>query len=180
MDDAPLGSDDALLTGGALNWLIDLHDNLLAGEIGRFINGIGAIFVTALVLTGAVIWWPGKRLWKQSLTPAPPAKTHRFSWRLHSSLGFWGFVLLFGWAITGIYFAFPEPFEWLIDALDPDPLDFERPGEGILLTLIQLHFGRFGGLSIRILWVILGLLPAVLFITGFVVWLKRLRAHQIE
>jgi uncharacterized iron-regulated membrane protein len=41
------------------------------------------------------------------------------------------------------------------------------------LTFIRLHFGRFGGLSIRILWVILGLLPTVLFVTGFIVWWKR-------
>ncbi|HJP36711.1 MAG TPA: PepSY domain-containing protein [Gammaproteobacteria bacterium] len=38
-----------------------------------------------------------------------------------------------------------------------------------MLTLIRWHFGRFGGLEIRILWVILGLLPAFLFTTGFIV-----------
>ena len=33
--------------------------------------------------------------------------------------------------------------------------------------------GRFGGLGIRILWAVLGLLPAVLFVTGFVLWWTR-------
>ncbi|NNC65037.1 MAG: PepSY domain-containing protein, partial [Gammaproteobacteria bacterium] len=48
-----------------------------------------------------------------------------------------------------------------------------RPGEEMLLTLIRWHFGRFGGLTIRVLWVILGLIPAAMFVTGFIVWWKR-------
>ena len=86
--------------------------------------------------------------------------------------------MMLGWALTGIYFAFPEPFEWFFNTFDSDPTDFERPGEGILLVFIDLHFGRFGGLSIRILWVILGLLPAALFLTGFIVWWKRMRQKR--
>ncbi|MAQ20433.1 MAG: hypothetical protein CMD52_02815 [Gammaproteobacteria bacterium] len=41
------------------------------------------------------------------------------------------------------------------------------------IFIVQLHFGRFGWLAIRTLWVVLGLLPAVLFITGATVWWKR-------
>lgn len=163
-----------------MEWLVDLHDNLLAGALGRDINGVFALLITVLILTGAVIWWPGRRRWRRSVLPLPPSGTKRFSWHLHSALGLWGFVLLFSWAITGVYFAFPEPFEWFFNTYDTDPTDYERPGEGILLVLIRWHFGRFGGLTIRILWVILGLIPAVLFITGFVVWWKRVvvRARQ--
>ena len=87
-----------------------------------------------------------------------------------------GFVLLSGWAITGVYFAFPEPFEWFFNTFDNNPENFQRPGEEILLLLIQWHFGRFGGVGIRILWVILGLLPVVLYVTGFTVWWKRIRS----
>jgi uncharacterized iron-regulated membrane protein len=42
-----------------------------------------------------------------------------------------------------------------------------------LLALIRWHFGRFGGLGVRTLWVVLGLLPAALFVTGFIVWWRR-------
>ena len=163
-----------------LEWLVDLHDNLLAGTVGRDFNGLGAILVTIMVLTGAVIWWPGRGRWRRSLVVVPPSKTRRFSWHLHSAIGLWGFVLMLGWALTGIYFAFPEPFEWFFNTFDSDPTDFERPGEGILLVFIDLHFGRFGGLSIRILWVILGLLPAALFLTGFIVWWKRMRQKRSD
>ena len=114
----------------------------------------------------------------RSVSVVRPSRTRRFFWHLHSAAGLWGFILLFGWATTGIYFAFPEPFEWFFNSFDNDATDFQRPGEGILLLFIDWHFGRFGGLGIRILWVALGPLPAILFCTGFVVWWKRIRAGQ--
>jgi uncharacterized iron-regulated membrane protein len=160
----------------AMEWLVKLHDDLLGGEVGRKVNGIGGMLVMALVLTGAVIWWPGRRRWTRSLLlrrsgPAPP----RLAWQLHSVLGFWCFALLFIWAATGVYFAFPQPVESLIDYFDSDLNDFERPGEQLLLSLIQLHFGRFGGLGIRVSWAVLGLVPAALFVTGFALWWRRVR-----
>ena len=42
-----------------VEWLVNLHSNLLAGSTGRLANGIGATCLTALCLTGAFIWWPG-------------------------------------------------------------------------------------------------------------------------
>ena len=156
-----------------MEWGVDFHDNLLAGSAGRTVNGVAAILVTVLLITGAVLWWPGKTRWPRSLIVPRPAKTRRFSWHLHSALGLWGFVLLFGWAVTGIYFAFPGPFEAAFNYLAADAETYPRPGEEILLTLIRWHFGRFGGLTIRVLWVILGLIPAALFITGFIVWWRR-------
>ena len=173
----PDGSFDAgyPLTLRIVEWLVDLHNNLLAGSVGRDINGVFAMLLMVMVLTGAVIWWPGRRRWSRSVIVVRPSRTRRFFWHVHSAAGLWGFVLLFGWAITGIYFAFPEPFEWFFNTFDDDPTDFQRPGEGILLLLIDWHFGRFGGLGIRTLWVVLGLLPAILFCTGFVVWWKRIR-----
>ena len=84
-----------------LEWLVDLHDNLLAGAVGRDINGLGPILVTVMVLTGAVIWWPGRGRWRRSLVVVPPSKTRRFSWHLHSAIG-WGGVVLMG----GLFFLF--------------------------------------------------------------------------
>jgi uncharacterized iron-regulated membrane protein len=157
----------------AVEWLVDLHDNLLAGPTGRLLNGIGGLLVTALILTGAFIWWPGRRRVWRSMAIGKPQASRRFAWQLHNALGIWSFALLFVWAITAVYFAFPEPVERSIDFFDDDLNDTERPGEAFLLALIQLHFGRFGGLWVRFLWLVLGLLPAVLFVTGFVLWWTR-------
>ncbi len=165
--------DPALLR--VLEWLVDLHDNLLAGSTGRLLNGIGALLLLVVLLTGAVLWWPGKSRWWQGLVLNRPFNSLRFVRQLHSFLGFWALAMLLLWALTAVYFAFPETFEALIDYFDPDLEDAHRPGEQLLYQGVNLHFGRFGGLFIRTLWVVLGLLPAALFVTGFLTWWKRQR-----
>jgi uncharacterized iron-regulated membrane protein len=157
----------------AEEWLVVLHDDLLLGPTGRLVNGLAGILTTVLAITGAVIWWPGRHRWRDSLVVSAPLKSRKFLWQLHSSVGFWAFALVFVWSLTAVYFAFPEPVEGTIEYFDSDPTDSVRPGEPVLLALIQMHFGRFGGLWVRYLWVLLGLLPAVLFVTGFALWWTR-------
>ena len=157
----------------AVEWLVDLHDNLLAGETGRLLNGMGGALFMVLILTGGWLWWPGWRHILRSLKVGKPQASRRFTLQLHSVLGILSFALLFVWALTAIYFAFPEPFEGTVDYFDADLNDLERPGEWVILELIKLHFGRFGGLGVRFLWLALGLVPAILFVTGFVLWWTR-------
>ena len=49
----------------SVEWIVDLHENLLFGMNGRSVNGIGATCVIVLCLTGAVIWWPGINNWRR-------------------------------------------------------------------------------------------------------------------
>src|SRR3954469_21260714 len=42
-----------------MEWFVDLHDNLLAGETGRKINALFGGLLCLLCLTGVVIWWRG-------------------------------------------------------------------------------------------------------------------------
>ena len=39
--------------------------------------------------------------------------------------------------------------------------------------MTRLHFGRAYGLFVKVLWVVLGLVPCALAITGVMVWLDR-------
>ncbi|MBN4002089.1 PepSY-associated TM helix domain-containing protein [Nostoc sp. LPT] len=48
-------------------------------------------------------------------------------------------------------------------------------GDRILNSFTPLHYGTFGGLPTRILYVFIGLAPLILFITGFVMWRYRKR-----
>ena len=48
-------------------------------------------------------------------------------------------------------------------------------GDRILNSFTPLHYGTFGGLLTRILYVFVGLAPLILFITGFVMWRYRKR-----
>jgi uncharacterized iron-regulated membrane protein len=156
----------------SIEWLTRLHDDLLMGRDGRKLNGIGGILFLLMTVSGVILWWQGTRRWRDGLI-IRRAAARSFNWQLHSFLGFWSLLLMFAWGITAVYFAWPGLFDWLIDWLDDDVYDFERP-DGFLLFLIDLHFGRFRGLMwANILWIFLGLLPAVMFITGFILWYKR-------
>lgn len=105
-------------------WMSDFHTNLLFGEKGRLINGAGAVFLTLLSITGAIIWWPGVKNWRRGLTIQRKANWKRINWDLHSALGFWTFLFIFMWSFTGIYVVFPTPFQKLINSFAP--LDYYR------------------------------------------------------
>ncbi len=141
-----------------MEWLVDLHDNLLLGNTGRLVNGIAAILVTMLSLAGAVIWWPGIKNWRRSLTIKWNARFARLNWDLHSAVGFWCFLFVLMWAISGIYFSFPAVFGWLDNRT--------------LFWLARLHFGRMGWFA-EAVWTVMGLVPAILFVTGALMWWNR-------
>ena len=54
----------------------------------------------------------------------------------------------------------------------------ESLGRLLVQWAIPLHFGIWGGLATRILYVVLGLLPAVAFVTGIWRWRLRKRAER--
>ncbi len=43
----------------------------------------------------------------------------------------------------------------------------------LVLLMMPVHYGRFGGLPIRVLWALAGFAPAFLFITGCAMWWNR-------
>ena len=239
-----------------LRWLQDLHFNLLSGATGRIVNGVGALFLLLLCMTGLVVWWPGIRNWRRGLTVDFSKKWKRVNWDLHSAAGFWTAVLLLMWAVTGAYCAWPREFAALVNCFSPvsvaavpkpdprapapttppPPLDAllaearmrspgaklagvvfpasakgnwviymareavgeyettdyhyfdprtgkhlavwrrglsRSTGDVVMGWLGPLHFGNFGGIGLKILWVILGLTPPVLFVTGFLMYWNR-------
>jgi len=156
----------------AMEWLVSLHDELLLGRAGKTVNGFGGLLMLVMLVTGVILWWQGKRSWQQGLVIS--SKSPRgILWQLHNFAGFWAIFLLFVWGITAVYFAWPEPFDAVIDRLDDNPDDGDRP-DGWLLFLIRMHFGRFrDALWANILWMLLGLVPALLYMTGFILWYRR-------
>jgi uncharacterized iron-regulated membrane protein len=158
-----------------VTWLADLHDNLLAGHTGRLVNGAGAILIAVLAIAGFVLWWPGRSNWWRRMSLRRGVGGRRFILDLHNMLGFWLFLFVIVWALGGIYFAFPDPFNALADAFkageDETPASFFV--QDALAVLARLHFGRAYGLTIKILWGVLGLVPCVLFVTGVLMWWWR-------
>jgi uncharacterized iron-regulated membrane protein len=159
----------------ALLWLVDLHDNLLLAQTGRVMNAAGGIFTLLVAFTGLIIWWPGIDTWRRSLSFRWKSNPKGINWTLHSALGFWTCAFLIMWAVSGIYLSIPKTFNAAVDFFEPayPPGREMRKGDLVLYWLTQAHFGRFDGIGVKILWTILGLAPAVLFVTGTVMWWKR-------
>lgn len=146
-------------------WLVDLHDNLLTGDRGRLANGIAAIIVTVLSLAGAIVWWPGIKHWRRSLSVTWTPNLVRFNWGLHSALGFWCFLFVLMWGISGIYFSFPGVFGIF--------------GNRFLFWLARFHFGRMGWFP-QAVWTIVGLIPAILSVTGILMWWNRVLRKRLR
>lgn len=49
----------------------------------------------------------------------------------------------------------------------------------IFAAFAPIHYGEFGGLPIKVLWALLGLLPSVLFVTGFITWWRPVRRKAL-
>ena len=171
--------------------LLELHDDLLAGETGRSINGVGALLVIVVAFTGMVVWWPGIRTWRRSLTVPRNAEWQRFTWHLHSTIGFWslGFIVIFG--ISGAYLGNPQWFDYLADRIEP-PTDASRTVDQVIYWLAYLHFGRINGIGIpcsgpglcdwttKFVWALFGLAPAAMFVTGVLMWWNRVVRKKVK
>jgi uncharacterized iron-regulated membrane protein len=159
----------------SIRWLGDLHANLLAGDVGRTANGIGAICLTVICLTGIVVWWPGLRNWRRGLTVYWRSHLARLNWDAHSALGFWfaGFVAM--WGISGIYFAYPNAFNWAAGLVDPR----DRYADQLFSVLAELHFGRFNIVA-KMFWGVTGLVPGILAITGVFLCCRRVLESRRE
>lgn len=160
-------------------WLVRLHDELLLDRPdGPWWNGLLSLVFTVVVLTGAVVWWPGVTRWRRSLTVKASAGWRRFNWDLHSALGAWLFVFMLMWGISGWYLGMPEPLTDIVERFsDPDGVYGERPGDIALTWLSRLHFGRWRnpgwGPWLQAGWAAIGLVPAVMFATGSIMWWNR-------
>ena len=51
-------------------------------------------------------------------------------------------------------------------------------GDVFLRWFYYLHFGNFGGWEVKALWVVLGLVPPFLFVTGALMWWNRVLSRE--
>ncbi len=90
-----------------LDFILDLHRFLLAGDTGKFINGTAVLIMVYMLLSGFILWLP-KKLKKlvSRMGVRWRARFYRVNYDLHSVLGFWSILLLFFIAVTGLYVSF--------------------------------------------------------------------------
>ena len=163
----------------AVAWIEDLHVNLLYGETGRIVNGTAGVLFTLVALTGLVVWWPGIKTWRRSLGVRSTANWKRFNWDLHSAVGFWTFLFVVMWGRTGVIVSFPVPYYDVMNYLFPTNGEITVVADFIFRWSARIHFGTFIW-PVKIIWVLVGLAPALLFVTGTLMWWNRVLKPALE
>jgi uncharacterized iron-regulated membrane protein len=98
-------------------FLFELHVHLLGGEGGKTINGIGALFVLFLSLTGLILWWPRRsgafRLRRSLPRGASPGELLRS----HAASGALAAIPVIVFAATGAAIVFYTPVNAALSAM---------------------------------------------------------------
>jgi uncharacterized iron-regulated membrane protein len=108
------------------NWILkvhDLHVNLLSGKVGNQIVTWSTLCLLLLSLSGITLWWPRKVFHFRRGTPPP-----RLNRDLHYSVGFWSFLAMFAFALTGLGLHYQTGK--LLDLLNTSRTARSMPGHG--------------------------------------------------
>lgn len=242
-----------------LQWVYDLHTDLLLGSTGAYWNGWGGLLLAGMCVSGLVVWWPGQRVWRQGFSWAQRARWKRKNYDVHKLSGLASSGVLAVLAVTGAYWSFPESYErtlaWVTQgpakrnppvvveqagrpraSLDqvlaaaraaipqgemtlfrfagktgtPHSLHVRLPGDwrtqgdnvayvhpqtaevvrvdyhaalplGVRLQrdIYGLHFGTFGGDASRVVWLMVGVVPMVLFGSGLLMYWNRVLSKRV-
>jgi len=156
-----------------VEWLGDIHSDLMLGRgLGRRVNGVGGALFVLMSLSGLILWWQGRARWYEGLVILPRSQRDLW-WQVHSFFGFWALLLMLAWGVSGFQLGFPALVEHLVDWLDDDLGDGHRPTSW-LRFFRAVHFARFGqSAAARWAWIAASFLPTLIFISGFIVWWKR-------
>ncbi len=101
---------------GFFDIVIDLHINLLLGNVGREIVDYATLIFVVMLISGIVLWWPKNRKarsqrfrfdWKNS------TKWRRKNYDLHNVLGFYASWIAIFIALTGLAWG----FDWVNKAI---------------------------------------------------------------
>lgn len=124
--------------------VLSMHMRLLLGErISHHVIGYSVCAFVIILISGIVLWWPGK--WsksqkEKSFTVKWTGSRKRINYDLHNVLGFYAFLLLLIMGITGLVWV----YEWtdnsvrfvangarVIARQQPPLSDTTRPGSGL-------------------------------------------------
>lgn len=84
------------------------------------------------------------------------------------------------WHPNGRSFVYVSPDRAAPSVLRVDDARTASAGAQLLQTFYPLHIGAVGGLLVKWLYVILGLAPAILSVTGTIIWYRRWRRTNTD
>lgn len=125
--DAATGRVLGKVEKGTVDWLIDLHRNLLSGKEGRKAVGVSGIVLFILSISGILMWLTSRRNWRAWISAPRPGSRRRFHFELHRLSGLWACAFLAVMSFTGIGLAFPDSFRQAVQALTGKPPAVRAP-----------------------------------------------------
>jgi uncharacterized iron-regulated membrane protein len=72
-----------------LDWIVDLHQNLLIGKTGRALTGVIGGALLLLSISGLLSWLSGQRDWKRALAVQRKGPWRRVNYHAHKWVGLW-------------------------------------------------------------------------------------------
>lgn len=146
VSDAASGRALGTLQPGWIDWMVDLHRNLLSGTTGR--KAVGAVGIVLFVLsaTGMLMWLTGARNWRAWTSVRRRGSALRFHFELHRATGLWAYAFLTLISFTGIELAYPDTFRSAVQSMTGKPATVKAPKKskaGSMLSLDEyLRLGR--------------------------------------
>ncbi|MCE7043615.1 PepSY domain-containing protein [Dyadobacter sp. CY312] len=101
--------------------VIRLHRYLCMGDTGKIITGISCICFLVIMITGLVLWWPGRKNRKQRFKVKWDASPKRLNWDLHAVFGFYALPFVFLIASTGLVWSYKWVNNLIYLAFDGKP-----------------------------------------------------------
>jgi uncharacterized iron-regulated membrane protein len=89
------------------------------GTWGGLILAVSGIVLLLLVISGLVLWWPGRRKLRRGFKVRRGRGNYKLNYDLHKVVGFVALPFLAMWAITGINFELPKQTEAAWFAVTP-------------------------------------------------------------
>jgi uncharacterized iron-regulated membrane protein len=127
VSDAATGQMLGAIRSNPVDWMVDLHRNLLSGKIGRSIVGGFGIVTFVLSATGLLMWLLGARNWRAWTSVRRGGSTVRFNYELHRAAGLWSYAFLALISFTGIELAYPNTFRDAIQSMTGKPANVKSP-----------------------------------------------------
>ena len=125
--DASSGEVLGFVQASWVDWMVDLHRNLLAGPTGRSTVGAFGIVLFVLSATGIVMWLTGPRNWRAWISVRRKGSATRFNYELHRASGLWAYVFLGLISFTGIELAYPNSFRDAVQSMTGKPATVRGP-----------------------------------------------------
>jgi uncharacterized iron-regulated membrane protein len=100
-----------------LQWIYDLHADLLGGGAGRKVNAWFAFALCIASFAGMLLWWRGRKHWKSGLKYHSASSWKGQNWDLHNLGGFFFFLPLLTLSLSGAWFAYEPTYTSVVSLL---------------------------------------------------------------